>query len=385
MAIPALRLASGDHDRVSTAEHRHRVVTGMLRVIDELVELRPLPAATPGLRVVCIGGKWELDTIAARMLAHGLSLADIPAEHRAADVSGGDFFASLDLRGAKIVCLSHFSPDPMTQMRYLCRRLRRRWPDLHIVLVAWNAPAELLAESVCRTLGADAVAVSYEETLLRVSHQLGETLDAPFLPAPIPDGDVERVRALRASGAFDAAVQAQFDAGGQARRRHLRRADRTGDADRRGQAVRRRWQRQRPRRAGAAAPDPETFNMPRELSMCGHVVASGETMVVEDVARDPRFANNPALQGAGIRFYAGAPFGDDEGTCLRLAVHPRHAPAQPERTRGPAARHAGAGTGAARCAWALAHPDPAETVKVTGALAARRRPAVGVVGQPVPG
>ena len=36
-------------------------------------------------------------------------------------------------------------------------------------------------------------------------------------------------------------------------------------------------------------------------------------MVVEDVARDPRFANNPALQAAGIRFYAGAPFGNADG------------------------------------------------------------------------
>ena len=33
VAIPALRLASGDHDRVSTAEHRHRVVTGMLTAL----------------------------------------------------------------------------------------------------------------------------------------------------------------------------------------------------------------------------------------------------------------------------------------------------------------------------------------------------------------
>jgi hypothetical protein len=47
--------------------------------------------------------------------------------------------------------------------------------------------------------------------------------------------------------------------------------------------------------------------------MCGHVVASGETMVVEDIARDPRFANNPALLANGLRFCTGAPFGDAAG------------------------------------------------------------------------
>ena len=45
----------------------------------------------------------------------------------------------------------------------------------------------------------------------------------------------------------------------------------------------------------------------RETSICGHVVALGEMIVVEDVAKDPRFANNPFLIEKGIRFYAGAP------------------------------------------------------------------------------
>ena len=45
----------------------------------------------------------------------------------------------------------------------------------------------------------------------------------------------------------------------------------------------------------------------RETSICGHVVALGDMVVVEDVAKDSRFANNPFLIEKGIRFYAGAP------------------------------------------------------------------------------
>ncbi|MBP6781928.1 MAG: GAF domain-containing protein, partial [Ottowia sp.] len=55
---------------------------------------------------------------------------------------------------------------------------------------------------------------------------------------------------------------------------------------------------------------------PRALSLCGHVVADGEPLVVPDVARDPRFAANPVLKARGIRFYAGAPLRTREGQVL---------------------------------------------------------------------
>jgi GAF domain-containing protein len=56
--------------------------------------------------------------------------------------------------------------------------------------------------------------------------------------------------------------------------------------------------------------------MPRSLSLCGHVVANSQTLVVPDVARDLRFAGNPALQSKGVRFYAGAPLRDAGGHVL---------------------------------------------------------------------
>jgi GAF domain-containing protein len=37
------------------------------------------------------------------------------------------------------------------------------------------------------------------------------------------------------------------------------------------------------------------------------MIAEDEMLVVEDVRRDRRFANNPLLKERGIRFYAGVP------------------------------------------------------------------------------
>lgn len=47
---------------------------------------------------------------------------------------------------------------------------------------------------------------------------------------------------------------------------------------------------------------------PRRISFCGHVVADGQPMVVNNALRDPRFSDNPLVTGVPfIRFYAGYP------------------------------------------------------------------------------
>jgi GAF domain-containing protein len=64
----------------------------------------------------------------------------------------------------------------------------------------------------------------------------------------------------------------------------------------------------------------------RELSVCGHVVANGEALVVEDLSRDRRFANNPLLKERGLRFYAGVPLRSNNlpiGSLCILDIKPR--------------------------------------------------------------
>jgi GAF domain-containing protein len=55
----------------------------------------------------------------------------------------------------------------------------------------------------------------------------------------------------------------------------------------------------------------------RDISFCGHAVVARSTLVVEDAALDPRFADNPLVTGAPhIRFYAGAPLQLEDGSIL---------------------------------------------------------------------
>ncbi len=316
VGIPALRIACADHDRIATAEHRFRVVNGMERLLYELRQQHPGPSAPGRPQVVCLGAKWEVDMLAASMMTHGLQELGIPAQMQVIDTAAADFVAKLDLVGARIVCLSHYSPDPQTRVRYLCRHLRRRWPDLCIIGALWNAPPNLLDHDNMAALGLDAIATSFGEAMLHLHHQLGTQHTEGYMPAPIPDDDIERVCALRAAGVFDEGMRRDFDLA-------AKRAAEVFDApiglvtliDETtqhicGASV------TRPDSADASQLSSDDFTLPRELSLCGHVIASTNSIVIEDIARDPRFANNPALLEKGVRFYAGAPFRDGDGYVL---------------------------------------------------------------------
>jgi predicted PurR-regulated permease PerM len=316
--LPVLRMATSDHASVATAEHRHRVVIGMEALIDDLHEQYPAAAGTGPPSAVCIGGKWEVDSLAAKMLTHALSLAGQHAQHLPAASVSADYVAGLELRGAQTICLSYFSHEPQAQARHFCRRLRRRWPDVRIVLALWNAPAELLGEDACKALGADAVATSINEAVIRVSALAGVNLSEGFMPAPVPEADPERLAALQASGALDARALPIFALASK------RAADIFDvpmatvsfvDEDR--ERVRSaHGSLPAPQAAPGSAANAEDPNGARSLSLCAHVVANAQTLVVPDLSRDLRFAGNPTLRARGVRLFAGAPLRDPAGHVL---------------------------------------------------------------------
>ena len=330
--LAVLRMATLDHTSVASAEHRHRLVVGMDALIDDLIEQHPPLASAAAATVVCIGGKWETDTLAARMLAHALSLGGLPATQRSSALMTADYIDRLELADAKTVCLSFFSAEPKAAAKTFCRRLRRRWPHLRVVLALWNAPPELLDEAARRELGADAVVTSLTEAMMQMDHELGIDMEAGFMAAPAPQNDEARVAALRDSGLLDGRAQPMLEA---VTRRvadifdvPMAMVSLIDDEQQRVPAI---FGQPPPNEHGSAT-NPAglpaaDLQMPRAASLCGHVVANGRTMVVPDLARDLRFAGNPALKDKGLRFYAGAPLRDAAqhalGTLCILDVQPR--------------------------------------------------------------
>ena len=69
---------------------------------------------------------------------------------------------------------------------------------------------------------------------------------------------------------------------------------------------------------------------PREISFCGHVVASGAPLIVEDAQRDARFSDNPLVTDEPrVRFYAGVPLQTADGFTLGSLCAIDHEPKVP--------------------------------------------------------
>jgi GAF domain-containing protein len=65
---------------------------------------------------------------------------------------------------------------------------------------------------------------------------------------------------------------------------------------------------------------------PRSVSFCSHTIEGSGAMVVEDAAKDERFAANPTVTGApSIRFYAGVRLVHRVGALCVISNEPRRA------------------------------------------------------------
>ncbi len=315
VGIPVLRLATLDHRSTeASAEHRHRVVSGMSAVMDELRSRHGGEWPQAKLEALCIGGRWTVDTLGAGMAAHALALdgVAVSAAPTAAGAVTAELIASLGAEGAKVFVLSYFSPQPQEHAQYFCRRLKRRWPRSKVVLALWNVESAELAALPLADWGVDAAVGSINTLVSEVATRLDRVGVHGWTPSPIGAEDAARVRALRDSGVLDASLRGTFDNAA------LRAADIFDVPLAMITLVDEQWQlvhgdSGKAGRLGEGAPE---RGLERNASLCGHVVANGAAMVVPDVQRDPRFAGNPALLEKAIRFYAGAPLRDAEGHVL---------------------------------------------------------------------
>ncbi|WP_084539555.1 AI-2E family transporter [Azorhizobium doebereinerae] len=180
VALPALRLAQHDHARGALdGERIERIRASVAELIYNLGpgdDIPPAAEATPGegaspplparldratlsgawacdVPVVCIGVRTGLDEAAAALLAlvftaHGLhARAEGPAGLHRAALSG------LDPAAVALVVVSSLDGGSTAQLRYSVRRLRRRLPDVAMLLGAWGALDDRAARSALEEAG----------------------------------------------------------------------------------------------------------------------------------------------------------------------------------------------------------------------------------------
>jgi hypothetical protein len=318
-AIPALRMASELYTDVATPQHRLRLVSGMHEMLDDLNEEYPSPAnVSDGPRIICLGLRWEVDVLAAAMIDHALALSGQTTSYSSRTLAGGlPEKSDPNIASAHIVCLSIFQTSTPAQIRLWCRRFNRRWPQVQVVLALWNASADVLRVDPIEKYGAQAIATSVRELVLRVRSMTGAMrISATASNQAKPDQTRLRVTSLDRLNVLNENRTAEYE------RTMQRIADIFDTRYAQISWIDEDWVHTPASLATKAAvaklgADPEgRFGLPRAASICSVVIDEDEPLIVNDLQRDPRFAALPAVETLGLRFYAGVPLRDENDVPL---------------------------------------------------------------------
>ncbi|MEZ0256723.1 MAG: AI-2E family transporter, partial [Chthoniobacter sp.] len=279
-----------------------------------------VPAAAPDCRFFCLPARADRDEIAGAMLVQLARQLGFGAQNAPAKLVAGELLALAEKADVDVICISVVAPSTVIHARYLCLKARALLPNLKIVIGLWAATEEVTeATRRLRESGADEVVTTLADALAQMP-RLAPPIVEEMTPAPSPADEEERLAALAALNLLDTEAEPVFDriTAKLARIFEVRIAL-ISLVDRDRQFFK--------SQTGLPAELATARQTPRSVSVCGHVVAKNQVMVIEDLARDRRFANNPLLKEHGIRFYAGvpllAPNGQPIGSLCLMDLKPR--------------------------------------------------------------
>ena len=304
--IPVIATAEEDHRQgVLDNDQRDRIARATAEVIDDLRERYTSPMdeqveEVEGIRIQCIPARAERDELAGAMLAHVLGQRGFDAENSPGKRSTAELTANLERKLVDVVCISVISPSKAIHARNLCQKIRAALPDQKIIVCLWGRNGDAAEEiKMLRDAGVEEVFNSLAETAAwceRLAARITGQSEAP----PVPENEEERLLTLEGLGLVNADREPVLDhvAAKMARVFEVPVAAVTL-VDRERQYF----------KAHSGLPDElaEERESPRDVSVCGYVVAANGVVVVEDLKRDRRFAENPLLTKHSLRFYAGAP------------------------------------------------------------------------------
>ena len=286
---------------------------------DNTAEHTPFPLSSPTCRVLCVPARAYRDELAGAMLVQLLRQQDFDAENTSAALSSSELLEMAAKSDPEAICISVVAPSTLIHARYLSAKLRAQLPHAKIVVGIWGATENMAgAEERLRSSGADEVVVSLAEAVVQLA-RFSISLTDEMIPGAIPDNEENRLKELARLHLADGTREEVFD-------RITKKLARVFEVpialitfiDRDHQ-----WFKSQ---VGLPEEIADARKISRELSVCGHIISNDELLVVEDLSRDRRFANNPLLKERGLRFYAGVPLRSNKlaiGSLCILDVKPR--------------------------------------------------------------
>jgi hypothetical protein len=151
--IPALAAVERDEKSGELDEAQYVGILQELRDVIEDLGMRPSPASklesdkaeaevdsatppaspdppAPTCRVLSLPVRAERDELAGAMLAQLLAQNDFPVVNLSAKMTTGELLETVEKEGAEALCISVTPPSTVIHARYLCGKLRARFPKL---------------------------------------------------------------------------------------------------------------------------------------------------------------------------------------------------------------------------------------------------------------
>ena len=176
MVIPALGLAEQDRHAGALDEQHERFIFDTTRNLIDYLEDRTgtndEPEAKPANVVlrsaapVCIAGAHdEADHIAGLVLARMLPAPEFNAHVVPFPLLAAETIDHIREKACKVVCISAMPPHAATHAAYLCKRLKKRTPEIKVIVALWTSENTERAQARLRDAGVDQVVTKLAEVI----------------------------------------------------------------------------------------------------------------------------------------------------------------------------------------------------------------------------
>jgi hypothetical protein len=151
--LPALSLAEQDRHQENLDDAKQTFILQTTREIvqemgertakaadqaEDISERAPCIEPTESAVVLCLPARDEADELAGMMLTQLLCQRGIAARVVSTRALSGEMIEQIQAESSAAVCISALPPSAATHARYLCKRLKPRFPQVRIVVGLWQ-------------------------------------------------------------------------------------------------------------------------------------------------------------------------------------------------------------------------------------------------------
>jgi predicted PurR-regulated permease PerM len=139
--------------------------------------------------VLCVAGRGPLDEAVALMLAQLLEKHGLGARVEGADAIATSKILHLDVSNTAMVCVSYLDASSIAHIRYTIRRMRRKRPEVRILLGCWMADVDVTLRDTAK---ADAVATTLADAVrLCLEAACNSSPSSPAIDVKSPSTNVD--------------------------------------------------------------------------------------------------------------------------------------------------------------------------------------------------